>query len=39
MIHNEYANTNPFVKPKQKLTRSEETLKELIHDIFELNED
>jgi hypothetical protein len=39
MIHNEYINTNPFIKPKQKLSRSEETLKELIHNIFELNED
>jgi hypothetical protein len=39
MIHNEYVNTNPFVKPKQKLSRSETSLKELIHDIFELNED
>ena len=39
MIHNEYTNTNPFVKPKQKLSRAETTLKELIHDIFELNEE
>jgi hypothetical protein len=38
-IHNEYQNTNPFVKPQTKLSRSEETLKELIHNIFELNEE
>jgi hypothetical protein len=39
MIHNEYTNPNPFIKPRQKLSLSEKTLKELIHDIFELNED
>ena len=40
MIHNDYINTNSFVKPQQKLVHSErKTLKELIHDIFELNED
>jgi hypothetical protein len=38
-IHNEYQNTNPFIKPQTKLSRSEETLKELIHNIFELNEE
>jgi hypothetical protein len=38
-IHNEYTNTNPFIKPKQKLSRSEESLKELIQSIFELNEE
>tara|TARA_B110000263_G_scaffold82519_1_gene72240 strand:+ start:543 stop:749 length:207 start_codon:yes stop_codon:yes gene_type:complete len=38
-IHNEYQNTNPFVKPQTKLSRSEETLKELVHNIFELNEE
>jgi hypothetical protein len=38
-IHNEYQNTNPFIKPQTKLSRSEETLKELIQSIFELNEE
>jgi hypothetical protein len=38
-IHNEYTNTNPFIKPQTKLSRSEETLKELIQSIFELNEE
>ena len=36
LIHNAYINTSPFIKPKEM---TEETLKELIHDIFELNED
>jgi len=39
MIHNEYTNINPFVKPRQKLSRAETSLKKLIHDIFELNEE
>ena len=36
LIHNAYINTSPFIKPKEM---TEETLKELIHDIFELNEE
>mgnify|MGYP000386109165 CR=1 FL=1 len=36
LIHNAYINTSPFIKPKEM---TEETLKELIHNIFELNED
>jgi|TARA_R110000744_G_scaffold271564_1_gene384590 hypothetical protein len=36
LIHNTYINNNPFIKPKEM---TEETLKELIQDIFELNED
>ena len=36
LIHNAYINANPFIKPKEM---TEETLKELIHNIFELNED
>jgi len=36
LIHNTYSNNNPFIKPKEM---TEETLKELIQDIFELNED
>jgi hypothetical protein len=36
LIHNRYTGPNMYVKPK-KMT--EKTLKELIHDIFELNED
>ena len=39
MIHNDYINTNSFVKPQQKLVHSERKLKELIHNIFELNEE
>ena len=36
LIHNAYINANPFIKPKEM---TEETLKELIHNIFELNEE
>ena len=36
LIHNTYTGPNMYIKPK-KMT--EETLKELIQDIFELNED
>ena len=36
LIHNAYVNANPFLKPKEM---TEETLKELIHNIFELNEE
>ena len=36
LIHNAYVNMSPFVKPKEM---TEETLKELIHNIFELNEE
>jgi len=36
LIHNAYINASPFVKPKEM---TEETLKELIHNIFELNEE
>jgi hypothetical protein len=36
LIHNTYINNNTFIKPKEM---TEETLKELIQDIFELNED
>lgn len=36
LIHNAYINASPFIKPKEM---TEETLKELIQDIFELNED
>jgi len=36
VIHNTYVNASPFVKPKDV---TEETLKELIQSIFELNEE
>ena len=36
LIHNAYISASPFVKPKEM---TEETLKELIHNIFELNEE
>ena len=36
LIHNAYVNSSRFTKPKEM---TEETLKELIHNIFELNED
>ena len=36
LIHNAYINSSPFVRPKEM---TEETLKELIHNIFELNEE
>ena len=36
VIHNTYVNASPFIKPKDI---TEETLKELIQEIFELNEE
>jgi hypothetical protein len=35
-IHNTYINASPFIKPKEL---TEEKLKELIQNIFELNEE
>ena len=36
LIHKTYVNNNPYIKPKEM---TEETLKELIQNIFELNEE
>jgi|TARA_R110001606_G_scaffold361401_1_gene514499 hypothetical protein len=36
LIHNTYTGPNMYIKPKQM---TEETLKELIQNIFELNEE
>lgn len=39
LIHNCYSDNNPFVKEKQRIIQTEEQLRMLVKQVFEINED